>query len=101
MRSAGVVALIVTVCAGLAALAAVAVTDEREVAFTLGVVPSMVAAELPPGAAACQAPIAVPERFAAVRMQVGTHRRAGQPLEVTVRSAGSERLLGRGRLPGG
>lgn len=101
MRRTGAVALIVTACAGLVALLAVAASDKRELAFTLGVVPTTVAAELAPGAQACQTPIAVPEEFARVRLQVGTYRRAGQPLEVTVRSAGSKRVLGRGRLPGG
>jgi len=102
MRRAGVTALLAVMAAGLVALALMAASDKRDLAFTLGVVPSTLAAELGPGATVCQSPIAVPEAFAQVRFQVGTFRRhSGQPLIVAVRSAGSGRLLGRGRVPAG
>jgi hypothetical protein len=101
MRSRGVIALLATACVGILAAAFVGARDSRELAFTLGVVPAAVAAELAPGQTVCQAPVNVPTDFDRVRFQVGTYRRPGPPMRVAVRSAGSRRLLAGGRLPAG
>jgi hypothetical protein len=101
MRRRGVLALLLTAGAGLLALAIVGARDERELAFTLGVVPSTVAAELQPGQAVCQRPVNVSTKFTRVRFQVGTFGQPGTPLTVSVRSARSGRRLGQGRLAGG
>jgi hypothetical protein len=100
MRSALAVFAVVA-CGGLAVLAVYALHDERDLAFTLGVVPEKVAAVLRPGSEACQRPVAVAEGFTRVRFQIGTYMRAGQPLAVTVRSAHGRRTLAGGKLAGG
>lgn len=101
MRSVGVIAFLATACVGGLALVLVGARDERELAFTLGVVPGLVAAELGPGDSVCQAPVNVPADFTGVRFQVGTYRRPGPPLTVAVRSVESGRRLASGRLPAG
>jgi hypothetical protein len=93
-----VIALLGVVAAGLVGLVAVALSDERRTAFTLGVAPGGVAAVLPPSTEVCQSPVRVAEDFNVVNFQVGTYMRPGEPLEVTVRSADG---VARGRLPGG
>lgn len=96
-----VAAFLVVAAGGLLAFALVAAGDSRALAFTLGVAPAQVGAELRPGQAACQAPVLVSSEFSRVRFQVGTYMRRGEPLEVVVRSLRSGRALGRGRLRGG
>ena len=87
-------AVVVLVVVGLATV--------RDDAFTLGVTPGVVAAVLYPGDRACQELIDVPEDFSEVELQLGTFRRAGAPLEISVHDrAGAGPVLGRGRLPGG
>lgn len=81
------------------ALATVAATDDRALAFSLSVGPGSVAAELRPGETACQRPIPVAEVFRRVRFRVGTFQRPGLPLTLSVRAEG--RTLARGRLAGG
>jgi hypothetical protein len=100
MRSSGLAALVATVVCGLIALALVAERDDRALAFTTGVVPSIPAAELRSGETVCQSPISVPQGFDRVSVQAGAPGSLGQPLEVSVRSAEGRRL-GRGRVPGG
>jgi hypothetical protein len=97
MRRAGAIALLVTAAVGLLALLVEAAGDRRDLAFTIGVVPSMVAADVQPGATVCQAPIYVPDEFSGVRLRAA----GSQPLEVTVLGIPSGRELGSARLPGG
>ena len=101
MRSTGLAALLATVVCGLIALALVAERDDRQLAFTTGVVPSIPAAELRSGETVCQSPISVPEGFDRVSLQAGAPGSLGQPLTVSVLSAEGGRRLGRGRVPGG
>jgi hypothetical protein len=101
MRSTGLAALVATVVSGLIVLALVAERDDRELAFTIGVVPSIPAAELKSGETVCQSPISVPQDFDRVRLQAGAPGSLGQPLTVSVLSADGGRRLGRGRVPGG
>ena len=96
MRRAGALALLATVAAGLLVLALVAATDKRDLAFTLGVVPTIPAAQLEPGATVCQAPIDVPTAFSRVSVRAG-----GGPLVVSVVGIPSGRALGSGRAPVG
>ena len=101
MRSTGLAALIATVVSGLLVLALVAERDDRELAFTIGVVPSAPAAELKSGETVCQSPISVPQSFDRVSLQAGAPGSLGQPLRVSVLSADGNRRLGRGAVPGG
>jgi hypothetical protein len=101
MRKAGAIALIATVVVGLVALAGVAARDKRDLAFTIGVVPTIPAAKLNPGATVCQSAITVPDSFTRVRLRAGTTAGPGQPLDLNVREVGSNRTLAHGRLPGG
>jgi hypothetical protein len=102
MRDRPYLALVAVVAAGLAVLIGVALADRSDEAFTLGVRPAGVAAQLRPGDSACQEGIEVPEDFSSVELQVGTYHRAGVPLEVTVRerTASGPRLRS-GSLDGG
>jgi hypothetical protein len=72
-------------------------------AFTLGVTNGLVAAELQPGQQACQAPIAVPEDggFDRVKFSLGTYKRPGPAMDVTVLPAAGGASLRNGRLPAG
>jgi hypothetical protein len=100
MRRAGPVALLVTAAIGLLALALEAAGDKRELAFTLGVVPNQVAAAIPPGAQACQAPIAVPEEFQRVQLVAGRPDVPGPNLRLSVLTPGG-RELGAADVEGG
>lgn len=100
MRSA-VVALVATAVAGLITLAVVGEADKRKLAFTLGVVPAQVAAELRPDATVCQRPVAVSTEFAHIRFGIGTFGRIGEPLDVEVRALPGGRVLASGTLPAG
>jgi hypothetical protein len=82
MRSVRLAGFAAVMLAGLAGLILTAARDEEDLAFTLGVNASQVAAVLKPGQEACQRPIYPSADAAAVRFQVGTFRRAGPPLEV-------------------
>ena len=85
----------------LAGLAITAVTENRTLAFTLGVQPTQVATVLRPGAEACQAPIDVAESASSVLFPVGTYGLSAPELDVTVRNAANGRQLSRRRIPGG
>lgn len=91
----------VVVIAGVGAVLLAASRDERDLAFTLGVAPSTLAAELSPGTEACQRPVVVGETFTGVRFQIGTYERSGSALAVTVRPAGEPGIVARGTLQGG
>jgi hypothetical protein len=95
MRRGGAAALLVTAAVGLVALAVEAAGDKRDLAFTLGVVPTIMAAELRPGATVCQAPIYVPDEFSRVSFRTGGFPE--QRLTVTVIGIPSGRLLASGR----
>lgn len=99
MRSVAVLAFVTVAVCGVVGTTVVAASDDRDLAFTLGVMPGLVAAELAPGSEACQTPVTVGEAFDGLRTQIGTYERRGQPLEVSVRRIGGE-VLARGRLPG-
>jgi hypothetical protein len=100
MRSAALV-LAGLVVAAVAVLAVAAVSDQRDLAFTLGVNPAQVAAPLNAGQEVCQGPVDVPERFRRVQMRVGTFGKPGPPLAVTVRAFPAGLPLARGTLRGG
>lgn len=102
MRSA-VIVLLAACALGLGALLVTGATRESPLAFTLGVAPSGPSLVLAPGQVACQAPIDVPEGagFDAVTAPVGTYRRSGPALTVTVRELPGGAPLARGTLPGG
>jgi hypothetical protein len=93
MRRPGALALLATAAAGLLALVLVAASDKRDLAFTLGVVPTIPAAELRPDATVCQAPIDVPTAFSRVSVRAG-----GGPLALSVVGIPSGRVLGSGRV---
>ncbi|HYJ00535.1 MAG TPA: hypothetical protein VEX36_12770 [Thermoleophilaceae bacterium] len=101
MRSRALIAFLVVTVVGVAVALLSAARDERDLAFTLGVAPGLVAAELGPGGVACQTPVDVAESFDGVRLFVGTFHRPGQPLGVTVRRAGRGGPIAKGRLPSG
>ncbi|HYI80936.1 MAG TPA: hypothetical protein VEW67_08770 [Thermoleophilaceae bacterium] len=101
MRSWAVRSFLVVAVAGLVVAFAVVVGDDRDTAFTLGVAPGLPAAELRPGAEGCQTPVPVAEAFDGVRMQVGTYRRKGSPLTVSIRTPDSGREIAAARVPGG
>jgi hypothetical protein len=101
MRRAGAAVLLVLAGAGLVALALTAATDKRDLAFTLGVVPSSVAAHVRPGAQICQVSIAAPADFTRVRLRAGGGLAPGPPLALTVLDNQSHVVLGHGRVPGG
>jgi hypothetical protein len=100
MRRGGAAALLVTAAAGLLALAIEAASDKRDLAFTIGVVPSIVAADLRPGAQVCQTPIPVAADFNRVRLKAGSPGGPGPPLAVTVYTLPG-RELARGVVDGG
>ena len=97
MHRAGLVLLGGALACVLAALL-VAATDDRRLAFTLGVAREIPAVPLDRGQQACQGPIGVSADATRVRFAATT----GGPLEVAVRSVTPPRLLGtaRARLGG-
>lgn len=97
MRRAGILAFLTLAFTAGVALAVEAAMDERDLAFTLGVVPAQLAARLNPGEEACQAPVVTEERFAAVRFNVGASELPGGSIAATVREAPGGRTLATGR----
>jgi hypothetical protein len=95
----GIVALAILVVGAVAALFVVALTDDRELAFTLGVQPSQTAVVVAPGERACQRPIDTSAAARQVSFKTGTFRRPGPALAVEARSAGGEPA--RGTVPAG
>jgi hypothetical protein len=87
--------------AGFVGLLATAVTDKRDLAFTLGVRPGQVAAVVPSQESACQSPIYVPTDADRVRLQVGTFGRPGPPLTISARSVQDGALVAAGKVHGG
>lgn len=95
-------AFAVTMVLALTALGLAAATPDERRAFTLGVGPNLVAAELQPGGSVCQGPIEVPQggAFSSVRTQLRTDQGPAPPLEVTVRRPEGP-VLGSGILTSG
>jgi len=89
------------VLAGLAGLLLAAMVDRRDLAFTLGVPPVQVAAVVPPGHTACQAPIDVPADGDRVQFRVGTFGRPGPALMVGVRDVTSGARVATAGVRGG
>lgn len=77
-----IVAFAVVVACALVGLLVVALTDDRELAFTLGVQPSQAAVVVQPGGRACQKPIDTSAPVRRVRFKVGTFRQPGPALAV-------------------
>ena len=101
MGSRGIGVFVVSAGVAVIGLLLVGARDERELAFTLGVRPALVAAELSPGESVCQAPVNVSAEFTSVRFQAGTAESAGSRIELSVRSVRSGQPLAHGRLNGG
>jgi hypothetical protein len=96
--------LIGVVALGAIALTLVAATSRDQLAFTLGVTNGLVAADLRSGDVACQAPVAMPDAdatFDRVVFSLGTYRRPGPPVDVTLRPARGGPVLAQGQLAGG
>ena len=100
MRRVGVGVLLGVSALALAGLATTTLTDDRKLAFTLGVQPTLAAAVLSPGAQACQGPVSASESAGSVRFPVGTFGLTAPELEVSVRDA-SGRRLSTSRVAGG
>jgi hypothetical protein len=101
MRSARL--LLVALCAaGTLLVVALALTRHTTLAFTLGVTNVAPLVKVEHGQTACQRPISVPAggAFDRIAFTLGTFRRPGPPIDVTVRDPGG-RVLARGRLAGG
>ena len=95
--------LLVALCAaGTLLVMVLALTRETSLAFTLGVRNAAPIVTLKPGESACQRPISVPggAGFDRIAVTLGTFRRPGPPLDISVR-AENGRVLSRGHLAGG
>jgi hypothetical protein len=86
---------------GLLGLIAVAGTERREEAFTLGVVPGVALARLTSDKEFCQRPVEVVDEFRGVKLQVGTYRRPGPQLVIDVRDVDGGGSLARARVAPG
>jgi len=90
---AGTAAFAIVVLCAVTGLVAVALLDERDIAFTPGVRPTQVAVVLDPGERACQRPIDAAADARGVRFQVGTFGAPGPALAVQAGPpAGRERV---------
>jgi hypothetical protein len=100
MRRGGAAALLTTAALGLLALAIEAAGDKRDLAFTIGVVPSTPAVRLAPERMVCQGPIVVSEEFDRVGLKAGTPGAPGSPLTVSVVTLEGAPIAS-GRIEGG
>src|SRR4051794_8841893 len=98
MRSA--VGLLVGLCVGgLVAIVVLATGSDHPQAFTLGVGPAAPVVTLQPGDRACQAPIAIPGTaadFDSVVVALGTFRRPGSEVALSIEPAGGGPAIARG-----
>jgi hypothetical protein len=80
-----------------------ALAQRNSESFTLGVSAAIPAAELQPGAEACQTPIVVPPggAFDRVVVKLGTYGQPGPATTVEIRDAASHRPLSTGKLAPG
>jgi hypothetical protein len=100
MRRGGAAALLVTAALGLVALAVEAAGDKRDLAFTLGVVPSTPAVRLAPERMVCQGPIVVSEEFDRIGLKAGSPGAPGSPLTISVVTLAGNPIAS-GRIQGG
>ena len=92
-RRAALVAFVVVLALGLAALLAAAITTTSSTSQTLGVIPVYpIAPLMPHGGTACEEPVAVSEPIERVRFNVGTFGRPGPPLTVLINKWGGPQL---------
>jgi hypothetical protein len=90
---------VVVLAVGLVAVVALAFTQRSSLVYSLGVNPSLQAAQLNRGKPACQGPIRVPHGQAFDRVGfLLTAPNGKPPVRVEVREADGGRVLGRGRL---
>jgi hypothetical protein len=75
--------LVAVAAVGLLAVLAAAALDDRERAFTVGLPPVRIAAELAPGERACRLDIDVPGDFSRLRLATASFRRPGPALSVS------------------
>jgi len=102
MRRAALALFLLTVLAGLATVAAAAASDERALAFTLGVARSDRAVTAGDQAPLCQGPIDVPSAFDALELKPETPEEGlGAPISVVLREAPGGALIQSLRVPGG
>jgi hypothetical protein len=89
--------------AGLAALAAVGLTEGSSLVYTPGVNPVTPVAVLGPDDQACQGPISVPDGtdFDRVGLTIGTYRQPGQPIRVNIVAVPRGRVEASGHAAGG
>jgi hypothetical protein len=97
------VALLATLAAGAVLFLVVSLVRGTPLAYTLGVASNGVAVKLTPGKAFCQEPIVAQSarKFDHVELTLGTYRRPGSPLAVTVVDPRNRQVLARGALAAG
>jgi hypothetical protein len=78
----GLATLAAVAALGVLAVLVAALLDNRETAFTVGLPPVRIAAELQPGERACRAGIDVPAEFSRVRLFTASFGRPGPRLSV-------------------
>jgi hypothetical protein len=92
----------IVVAAGVIVAAALALTRESRLVYTLGVGPAAPVAVLRGGQEACQKPVdPPPQRFDRVVVSLGTFGRPGPPVDVLLRPDAPGAKTIRGRLRGG
>jgi hypothetical protein len=97
-----VLAFGIVVAAGVILAAALALTRESRLVYTLGVGSAAPVAVLRGGQAACQKPVNPPaERFDRVVVSLGTFGRPGPPVDVVLRPGARGAKTIQGRLRGG
>jgi hypothetical protein len=90
---------VVVLAVGLVAVVALAFTQRSSLVYSLGVNPSLQAAQLDRGKPVCQGPIRVPHGQAFDRVGFLLTAPSGKPpVRVEVRESATGRVLGRGRL---
>lgn len=90
---------LVVLLVGVVAVAVIGFTQHSSLVYSLGVNPSLQAAQLDPGKPACQGPVRVPHGAAFDRVGFLLTAPLGRPpIRAEVREAGSGRVLGTGRV---
>lgn len=102
MRRATTWTLAAAVAVAVIGIAIHALTTERPYGQTLGVPVFKPIVPLAPGHTGCEGPVALAEDTQRVEFNPGTpHGEPGPAIDVTLRAAGTPRVLARGRLAGG
>jgi len=89
---------------GVLALIVAGLTGQTRDGFTLGVTSGAIAAELKPGDVVCQAPVRIPDSasdFSRIQLALGTYRKPGPALELTVTPIGSTTPIAQARIAPG